>query len=1132
MKKLCIYGVLFLLLAAAQTASAQTVQGAVTGSVLDTSGAVLPGATVTLTNEGTNISQTLVSGPAGEYRFSLVPPGTYSLSVKSKNFREWLVKGIVVSPSQTVSMNVTLEVGATTQTVEVTTTPPLLQTASSDLTHTVSNNTIMAMPLVTRSIYDLTFMAPQVSQGMDFNPASGGTRESGTAYLLNGSDNNDNFSEGNANITPPIESVGEFSLLTNSMSAQYGRGGGVVVSAVQKSGTNGFHGALYEFNRNRSLNASGFFDNRNGNPKPKYIRNQFGGEIDGPIIKNKTFFSFAYDQVARHTGGDTTTQVPTPAELTAMATGAGPIAQSYLSKYPAITSNVLCPNEEGTAAVGHIGCTHFFDPIEDPIRTYFGRVDHNFSDKDRVSFTANISRERYTDAYGGGYPSSKPIDYVDLEHYHNLTLVETHTFGPTVVNELTIAQNRHYSAVLEGEGKNLDPHIYIDGAAYSGFGFDFGPYEGQIIENFTQDRWQLQDNVTALVGRHSIRFGGGWQHGILYRNWDLGLPGYYEFANTVGVTPQSQGVLNPDGSISGISDYSVTNFQNDFPYYQELSIDPHTGAKGNAYRHYSMNDLYLFAQDDFKVTPHLTLNLGLRWDQYGAPTEQHGILAQLTNFGCVSSTSISYFDCVKNARTGPAKSMWNTRHGDFGPRVGFAWDIFGDGRTSLRGGYGISYDRIFDNVWSNGAWNPPFYGLANWDASASDSIFYSNPPKPSPSYVPDSLPGAAGRVSIRTMENNLKDSSTQNFYLGAERQFGSNFLLRVNYQGSLGRHLPVLMNWNRYDGMGLNSKLTIVRPNSLYSGFNYRANNVTSSYHALVTEVQKRLGNGLQFQFGYTWSHLMDYGSDLFSGSTSQGSFSQPYYFISNAHKNLEKGTGAFDHKHTLKLGMSYEIPFLKDQRGFVGKVAGGWQLTGFYQAYSGHPIEVYNARARFAGRNAAGSRVLDANGNAINIGGDYNLDNVLVDHPVFLGSGNVYSNGSPADGVFTDNNVIGCGQQGIDPTIANVAACNANFGVVTPNTLFTNPGGEGVRFGGLGRNVFRGPWYYEVDAGLFKNFRLSERWKLQARLEGINLPNHPDFDYIQTNLNSANFGKAQPSGTFGTANSPRRIQIGLRLLF
>ncbi len=281
----------------------------------------------------------------------------------------------------------------------------------------MNNTTIMAMPLVSRNVYDLTFAAPQVALGMDFQPAAGGERESGTAYLLNGSDNNDNFSEGYANVQPPIESVGELSLITNNMSAQYGRGGGVVVSASQKSGTNKLHGAAYEFNRNRDLNASGFFDNRANHPKPAYLRNQFGGEIDGPIKKDKSFFSFAYDQIEIHTGYDTSTSVPTPSELTALSAGAGTLAKAYLSKFPIQSSSALCPGEAGSAGVGYVGCVSFFDPQSDPIRTYYGRFDQNFSEKDRLSVTINFYRENYFDKYGGGNPSTVP----STSSHHRIT---------------------------------------------------------------------------------------------------------------------------------------------------------------------------------------------------------------------------------------------------------------------------------------------------------------------------------------------------------------------------------------------------------------------------------------------------------------------------------------------------------------------------------------------------------------------------------------------------------------------------------------------------------------------------------------------------------------------------------------
>jgi hypothetical protein len=976
-------------------------------------------------------------------------------------------------------------------------------------------------------------------------------------------------------------------MLTNNMSAQYGRAAGAVVSTSQKSGTNKFHGALYEFNRNKSLNASDFFSNRIAAPKPAYVRNNFGGEVDGPIKRDKTFFSFAYDHVTMDTASPNSYNVLTPSELAAVTTAipSGSLASYYFTKYPQWTSTTACP-EESPSGIGYYGCYTYIDPITDPTASYFARIDHNFSAKDRVSITANIYRETYKDKFGGGWPSQNPINYLDDEHYHNIALVETHTIGANAFNELTVAQNRHFSVDTEGGGKAVDDEQIIDGddVGYFPDGFGFGAYEGGLVEGFVQDRWQVQDNLGWTHGRHSFKFGGSLQHAILYRNWDLGSPGYHEFAAITPEAPstfvptgdtlstgvavpsgygtpacpelsptvtgtvvtawscfnvnagQPVSLYNADGSIGNPNNevnYPDSNLLGAFPYYQELSIDPQTGARANAYRHYIMNDGNWFVQDDWKVRKNFTLNLGLRWERYGAPSEEHGVLAQFTNFNCFSpANTLSIPDCLANVRTGPAKRMWNTRNGDFAPRFGFAWDVFGNARTALRGGFGISYDRIFDNIWSNGAWNPPFYALLDSDATGGDSIFYSNPPVVSPSYSPSNpIPRPGYRVSVRTMENNLKDASAQNYYLGVDRQLGSNFLFRINWQASLGRHLPVLMNWNRYDGLAENPTLSWVRPNHLYSGFNYRADNVTSNYNALVVELQKRLGKGLQFQTGYTWGHLLDIGSDLFTGSTSQGAYSQPYYYDSNSHENLEYGSGAFDHRHSFKIGISYTLPVFRDEKGPVGHVLGGWQATSFWQTYSGHPIEIYNGRPRYAGLDANGNYVLDANGNAINIGGDYNLDGVSNDRPEYVGGGfaSAYSHANPADGMFKDNNAIGCGQTGIPSTIANVAQCNADNGVVTPSTLFVNPPGTGVRFGPLARNAFFGPMYTNVDFGLYKNVKISESTKLQIRIESYNLPNHPDFDYIDTNLNdSATFGRAQSP----QANSPRRFQVGMRFLF
>ena len=742
--------------------------------------------------------------------------------------------------------------------------------------------------------------------------------------------------------------------------------------------------------------------------------------MDGPIKKDKTFFMFTYDRLDIHQGTTIVQAVPTPSELTAMTTGAAPGAQKLLQLYSPLTSNTPCPAEAENQpdAVGHIGCFSTADPLLTGQNTYVGRIDQNFSQKDRLSFTANVFRYGYTDKWGGGYPTStQNIPYQDQEHYHNLSLVETHIFNSSLLNELTIAHNRHYSNNLEGTGSSPAAETIIDAANYDYLGFGYGAYEGGQIEGFVQDRWQLQDNLSWRKGRHNFKFGGGGQYGILYRNWDLGSPGYYEFANTTGPTPSSTGNLLASNIIGGLtpSTYPNSNFQNDFPYYSELSINPSNGATATAYRHYIMKDLNVFFNDDWKVSKRLTLNLGLRWERYGAPTEANGIIAQFTNLTGISPTEVAA------ARVNPVGAMWNTPNKDFGPRVGFAYDMLGDGKMSLRGGFGISYDRLFDNIWSNGAWNPPFYALLDHDATAGDTIDYTIPPSIG-QYVPGTIPGPGHRVSVRTMDVHMRDSSVQNYYLGVERQFYKDFLLRVNYQGSMGRHLSQLMNLNRYDGQDYNADLSGPRPNAYYSGFNYRANNLNSDYNSMVTEVQKRFAHGLQFQFSFVWSKLMDDGSDLFSGSTTTGQYSQPFYFVDNAAPALERGPGAFDHQKNFKALFTYELPFFKEQHGFVGHVLGGWQLSSFYQGYSGHPIEVYNGRCNYAGD------ALDANGFPENIGGDYNLDGVCNDHPDFVGSSiaAAYSHNNPADGIFTDNNEIGCGFPGAKSSQAAIAACNA----------------------------------------------------------------------------------------------------------
>jgi hypothetical protein len=1185
-------------LAVCGVAWSQSVQGVLTGTITDPTGAVVPNATVTITNVGTNASQTVTTGGDGSYRFALVPPGAYTVMVKAANFAEVRTSGIVVEASQTVPFNVKLQLAKASEIIEVTSQTPLVQTATSDLSYQIDSSTIQHAALVDRDIFDvLPFMAPSVSPGLDMSPTSGGAREAGTSYMLNGAEDNNNFSAGAININPPLESVEDFTILTNSMGAQYGRGAGALVSANQKSGANKLHGVVYEQNRNATLNANDFFYNRDyGNSvkahqadptvpvlptRPKYIKNQFGGAVGGPIRKDKTFFYFAYDRFKLLQGVTAAnTFEPTSASLTLLKAQGGPLAQQMLAAYPPVTSDSACPGDPQwtdpktnkplgpSTGVGtnpfnklpnSVGCLSFSDPQTTTTDAYYGRVDHNFRNSDRVSFVANVFRNTFVDKFGGGglLASGGNIPNTNIINGHNLALIETHTFGARLANELTLSHNRFYNPSVEGDpAKQTAPHIIIDNSAAGCLGYSFGPFEGGQVVGFVQDRWALQDNVTWSVGRHALKLGGSGNYGILYRNWDLGLPGYYEFGelNSVSdgtnstcpvgsvIRPACDGSLQSNGTIVNAFN---SNFEGDFPYFEETSVNPATGTKANAYRHYTTHDYSVFAQDDWKVSSHLTVNLGLRWERFGAPAEDHGIISQFTNIaGCNLAADRA---CIGAARVGPVSRMWKTKNGDFGPRVGFAWDPRGDGKMAIRGGYGIFYDRIFDNIWSNGAWNPPFYALIDFGAAGcGDAIFYSNPASIGGAYVPNSIPGPAGRVSVRTMDVNMHDSSGQNYYLGVERQFFGGLLLSAKYQGSMGRHLPMLENYNRTDGQAYNAGLSNVRPNALYTGFNYRSNSVSSNYNSLIVEAQKRMGHGLQFQTGFTWSKLLDVNSELFAGCSTIGGFSAPYYYISNAFPRLSYGRGAEDHRFAYKFNVTYELPFLKSEKGIVGHVLGGWSLGSFFQVYSGHPVDVISgtnggACRRFAARDASNAKVLDQNGIPINIAGDYNMDGVCNDHPVFTGSSlsAVYSGKSPADGIFTDNNQIGCGFPGMPANIANVGACNTSFGVGTPSTLFANPAYPTgttpfLRFGTLGRNIFNGPRFVDLDFGLHKTFKVTESVNLRFSAEAQNLANHPNFDGIQGNLNDGQFGRAQlVDGGAGLPTQKSRVMsLSLRLAF
>ena len=507
-----------------------------------------------------------------------------------------------------------------------------------------------------------------------------------------------------------------------------------------------------------------------------------------------------------------------------------------------------------------------------------------------------------------------------------------------------------------------------------------------------------------------------------------------------------------------------------------------------------------FIQDDWKFHPRLTLNLGIRWDYFQPITEEQGRLANI-----IYPESGGYFERIANARVGVVDELYKSDLNNFAPRIGFALDFLGDGKTVLRGGYGVFYEKLFFNIIGNARFNPPFYGRAQLSPFFGDQIqpfLGSDPNDLFGGFIGTVIPGAdlgldanggiqGVRTRLRVVDPNLRDSYMQNLFLGIQRQLVWNTVVEINYQGTLGRKLPFFGDPNRFTGdlLGAADPLgrfagdtSENRLNASFDSFNLRQNRVTSNYHGLNVQLSRRFSQGRAFQFAYTLGKALDYGSDFFgAGENSGGLVGQSFrtYFSDPLNIGLDYGRSAFDIRHRFVANFLWEIPFMKDQSGALGQILGGWQFGGILAIQSGLPFGVVNG-----GRFPAG---------------DYNADAQEGDRPDTPSFGSRFS-----DGPTTSEFISGVFQTSDFPS----PAAGSN--------------------GSLGKNTFTGPAFRSVDLSLLKNFRLpiSEDSQLQFRAEFFNLLNQVNLYLPNINLNSSTFGKSTQ------AFDAREIQFALKILF
>ncbi|MEP6636273.1 MAG: TonB-dependent receptor [Acidobacteriota bacterium] len=897
--------VLLMLLALAAQSSAQTTSASISGTVYDENSAFLKGVTIKARNLETEISRVVLTDAEGRYRITQLPPARYEVQATREGFQTAIRTGIELTVGREAPVDLTLRVGSVTAKVVIAGEASLVETATPALGGLVDDKKIRDLPLNGRSYDQLVLLFPGVvlyqSAAKDLQYGSGvkftsfGSRPQSNLFLVDGTDINDqaDFTPGSAaGVMMGVETLREFQVLTSTYGAEYGRKSGAVVVAITKSGTNSLHGDLFYFLRNDNLDARNFFDRAT---KPEFKRNQFGGTLGGPIIKNRTFIFGGYEGLWETLGLSNVTIVPNadvhrgcvpdlskPGQLRCV--GVAPQVLPYLALLP-------LPNGpdhgDGTG-------DYYNSPTRKTREDNFTvRLDHQLSARD--SF---FVRYTYDDA-DVILPDKIPIFGQGLKsRYQYLTIEEKKIVSPRMLNVFRFGFNRSYSdsrAIQTiGEtpqlafipGQKIIGNISIDSFATSAFDGSFGP-QAALPRIFAYNLFQYSNDLLYTRGAHFMKFGVSFSRNQLN-------------AKDLAFIPRGQ-----------YSFRTVEDFIKGVPYLFRAEAPSSDTQRG-----WRQNILGFYGQDDFKVRPNLTLNLGLRYEFVTIPHEIHGKSSTLANLSDADVT------------VGP---IWqrNPSLKDFAPRVGLAWDPFGNGKTSIRAGFGIYYDLPVSYFYSiQGSRTSPFHYTGT----------INNPP------FPDALNGLF-KPSSRSLVIFNKDLSTPtkiHYNLTLQRELGSGTVLTIGYVGSNGYHLLRHEEANHFiptilaDGTRF-YPANSPRVNPNFNTIRMASTDANSNYQAMQVSLNRRYQKGLQYQFSYTLSKSIDnnsggWGTDI----RNQESYAEDPYDL-----NRDRGLSGFDTRHVLSFNFTYDVPFGNQLTGLKGALIKGWQINGITTLSSGQPFTV-----------------------------------------------------------------------------------------------------------------------------------------------------------------------------------------------
>ena len=1109
------------LFAISSSAKAQFTTARLTGSAVDTAGSAVAGATVQVEQSGTGFARSGTTDASGQFLFPSLPVGTYSVQVTRSGFESFLQTGVTLATGQTVSLPIQLKVGSTSTEVTVEANASMVTTDSPALGQLISQKDIVSLPLSSRFVQQLVFLVPGAAnvtanycaancEGGVFPSEQyakvNGAGANGVSYQLDGADYNDTYINTNLPFPNP-DAIQEFNLMTDNMSAIYGGAIGGVVNVTLKSGTDSMHGDLFEFFQNSMFNSKNYF----ATSVSPLNQNQFGGDIGGPIFKNRLFYFGSYQGTrfsstnnglsafvpnAAERSGDFSDLLPgspvcasagTCVQLVSPTTGA-PYVNNQIPVSPIATyilNQIPLPNGAALgypAPAGEPNDTLFYDglPVTQTTDEYLAKLDFNIG---QHHLSGHFFRQKYSQPLVLPPPANilKMEGNAETLVDKNISVVDLYTFSPRFLlgsyYGYTMINGNTYSSApfsMADAGVNLSVPANKGGGnvpslniGVSSFGLGSGNYGV-----WNRGDQTLREIATITRGNHVVQFGGQ----------------LVRVTQPMGNTFQQGGTFNFDQALTG----------NDFADFEQGTVSSFIQG-GGLYLNFTGINWSLFAQDDWKVTPRLTLSGGLRWDPF-IPSKDS--LGRVACFEPGAAPSARYTNAPAGLIFGgshhdpgcPAAGIF-ANYGNYGPRFGFAYQMSEKGNRSIRGGVGYYYEPPNALIYQQMVGVPPFAPVINLTAvSFADPYGSGGVSNPFPEEFGPRNPGSdanfpSGALSFSQLQDpHLRLPMVLSFNLTFEQGLAHNWLIRAAFIGNNGHRLygtgdqeSGLLQLNPAIYIPGQSTEENTQQRRVYSGYASIASinsGINSNYNAAQLTVEKRYAHGFSVLSSFSWSKALDdfapQGSSYYTNSCSCGRY-------------FDYGPSADDVSKVFKINGNYETPKVHVQK-FADLLLNGWQVTGISSWQSGNPFTVFSG---------------------------------------------------------SDNSLSGIGADRADLAIANIG--NAVLGHrphpgmlgqwLDPNAFTANPEGT---FGNTGKNALRGPGFFNTDTAAIKNVKFRERLTLQLRGEIFNVLNHPNFGLPGNVLNSSGFGQiggTQGSGAYGGPTSygtsqPRSMQFGVKASF